>query len=581
MGRSLRLRSFVNISMNKLLLLALLGFALIAIAGAEEENQENAKEIEIEEVQNREIRDAGRKKARKARNRNQKQKKKKSAKKSKKNDRKNTKRKSKGKSKKAAKKAGKKSRNTEGKKSKKNRKTKSKRNKKVKSKKSRKAKARKNKSKNSRKNKSTGKGKKGRKSASIRSSSCLNFTCIDTAVSYLKLLKDRVANHEKQNARITRQNKTGTGKSGKKGLFGPVVIRIVENGGGNASNLTCNGADNAGSAQLTNLTETLLKCEDEIKNACDPSNLPQPNMTEVATCEEAIATFKNKTGDCIKKTGSAACTCWDDETIASSAATIKKCDLSSKSKEFAKALKVCTNAFGKCRKYEDDVGSAIHACNIDTSTLTKKLKNLQANSAALSSLQTKLNSTASSRNVRDASDRSLTCSAVISTSTTVVSLVSQNPVSYSIFTLVQTVISLTFTCTETEKKAIQSVTASVSQAIVHVQAEVTHVKEVFASVTGREVTDSEIESASVCTTDDECDSLVEFPSDSATTAAATSTAASAPAPSAPAPTAPTSAAPTTAAAPTTGAPSSAASSPAAPSAASPSPAAPSPTTLSP
>ena len=105
-----------------------------------------------------------------------------------------------------------------------------------------------------------------------------------------------------------------------------MVIRIVENGGGNASNLTCNGANNAGSAQLTNLTETLLKCEDKIKNACDPSNLPQPNMTEVATCEEAIATFKNKTSDCIKKTGSAACTCWDDETIASSAATIRKCD---------------------------------------------------------------------------------------------------------------------------------------------------------------------------------------------------------------------------------------------------------------
>ena len=134
---------------------------------------------------------------------------------------------------------------------------------------------------------------------------------------------------------------------------------------------------NAGSAKLTNLTETLLKCEDKIKNACDPSNLPQPNMTEVATCEEAIATFKNKTGDCIKKTGSAACTCWDDETIASSAATIRKCDckyshshqnynlffeVSSKSKEFAKALKGCTSAFGKCRKYEDDVGAAIHAC---------------------------------------------------------------------------------------------------------------------------------------------------------------------------------------------------------------------------
>ena len=45
-----------------------------------------------------------------------------------------------------------------------------------------------------------------------------------------------------------------------------------------------------------------------------------------------------------------------------------------------------------------DSGSFLcFACSVDTSTLTKKLKNLQANSAALSSLQTKLNATASSR----------------------------------------------------------------------------------------------------------------------------------------------------------------------------------------
>ena len=303
--------------MNKLLLLALFGFALIAISGAEEENKENFKEIE--DIQNRDVREAGRKATGKSKNRNNKQKKKKSAKQSKKNGRKNTKRKSKRKiNKSAKKKSGKKAGKKTGRKSKKNRKSKSK--------KSGKAKSRKNKSKNSRKNKSTGKGKKGRKSSIIRSSTCLNYTCIDEGVSYLKLLKDKVANFEKQNARITRQNKTGSGKSGKKGLFGPVVRRIVENGGGNASNLTCNGANNAGSAQLTNLTETLLKCEDEIKNACDPSNLPQPNMTEVATCNEAITTFKSKTGECIKKTGAEACTCWDDETIASDAATIRKCD---------------------------------------------------------------------------------------------------------------------------------------------------------------------------------------------------------------------------------------------------------------
>ena len=102
--------------------------------------------------------------------------------------------------------------------------------------------------------------------------------------------------------------------------------RITENGGGNSSNLTCNGQKNSGAAQLTNLTETLLKCEVEIKKNCDPSNLPQPNMTEVTICNAAITIFKNKTGECLKKTGSAACTCWDDTTIASAATTIKTCD---------------------------------------------------------------------------------------------------------------------------------------------------------------------------------------------------------------------------------------------------------------
>ena len=260
------------------------------ISGAEEQQRDQINDIE--QVESRDVREAGKN--------NKKENMKKNAKrKSKKNKRNKSKKKSGRKSKRK----GRKSRKM---------KNKSRRGKKM--------------GRKSRKNKKSQVKNKGRKSSSIRSSTCLNFTCIDDAVSYLKLLKDRVANHEKQNARITRQNKTGSGKSGKKGVFGPVVRRIVENGGGNASDLTCNGKKNSGAAQLTNLTETLLKCEDEIKNACDPSNLPQPNMTEVSTCTEAIATFKTKTTECIKKTGAEACTCWDDATIASTAATIRKCD---------------------------------------------------------------------------------------------------------------------------------------------------------------------------------------------------------------------------------------------------------------
>ena len=102
--------------------------------------------------------------------------------------------------------------------------------------------------------------------------------------------------------------------------------RIVENGGGNASNLTCNGKSNSGAKQLTNLTQTLLNCEEEIKKNCNPSNLPQPNMTKVTTCNNAIDTFKNKADECLKKSGSAACTCWSDSTLETAAKTIKACD---------------------------------------------------------------------------------------------------------------------------------------------------------------------------------------------------------------------------------------------------------------
>ena len=37
------------------------------------------------------------------------------------------------------------------------------------------------------------------------------------------------------------------------------------------------------------------------------------------------------------------------------------------------ALKNCTAAFGKCRKFEDDASTAITACSSDSSKLTAKV----------------------------------------------------------------------------------------------------------------------------------------------------------------------------------------------------------------
>ena len=80
------------------------------------------------------------------------------------------------------------------------------------------------------------------------------------------------------------------------------------------------------------------------------------------------------------------------------------------------------------------------------------------------------------RSTQNASPRALSCSAVTSTSTSVISLVSQNPASFSIFSLIQTVVTVTFTCTETEKIALKAVSASVDKAVTMIALEVEQIQ---------------------------------------------------------------------------------------------------------
>ena len=55
------------------------------------------------------------------------------------------------------------------------------------------------------------------------------------------------------------QNKTGKGKSEKKGIFSGLVTKLIDAGGGNKSDLSCGGSKgNPGSKQLANLT-TIIK----------------------------------------------------------------------------------------------------------------------------------------------------------------------------------------------------------------------------------------------------------------------------------------------------------------------------------
>ena len=59
-------------------------------------------------------------------------------------------------------------------------------------------------------------------------------------------------------------------------------------GGGNKSDLQCNGVSNStGANQLTNLTQTLLKCEQTINASCNTANFPLPNVTQVSSLTAA------------------------------------------------------------------------------------------------------------------------------------------------------------------------------------------------------------------------------------------------------------------------------------------------------
>merc|ERR1712172_204086 len=92
---------------------------------------------------------------------------------------------------------------------------------------------------------------------------------------------------------MTKQNSTGSTKSGKKGLFSPVALRLVDIGGGNKSNMSCGGVyGNTGAAQLQNLTKTLFDCEIEVNKSCNPANFPQPNTTLITLCDSLVTSYQ-------------------------------------------------------------------------------------------------------------------------------------------------------------------------------------------------------------------------------------------------------------------------------------------------
>merc|ERR1711892_815246 len=161
----------------------------------------------------------------------------------------------------------------------------------------------------------------------------VNSTCLDTAVKLMKIVNSKITNFLVQQKRISKYNNTGNKKTAKKGLFGPIASKVIDVGGGNASDLSCSGnKTNPGATKLKSIISSLQKCEVNIKAACDPSAYPLPNMTEANACKTLMVSMKASVEACLKKTGSEACSCWLDSDLKATAEKVKDCDISSSNK---------------------------------------------------------------------------------------------------------------------------------------------------------------------------------------------------------------------------------------------------------
>jgi len=342
------------------------------------------------------------------------------------------------------------------------------------------------------------KSKKGRKQKKLKKSSkpkisgrSVSDACFEQSITVMRMWKDVVTNFEKQKNRMEKQNGTGGSKAEKKGAFDKIAQNLLAAGGGNKSQFTCGGStDNDGAKQLKNLTDTLFACKDNVKMACDPANIPQPNMTKLMMCSEAAMKFKTAATMCLFKSIGAnktdtttACTCWTGDDLTMAVAEVKDCKFSKEAKAVSNALKNCTKAFSTCRKFEDDAATSIASCNSDSSKLTKKAETLSTNKVALAAANAKVASlTDSSRRALRAAS---SCAEVLKYAKQLATAASNFPESPKIQELAAKITGAgSITCSTEEKKSLTEVSAELTEAETTLDNALEAVQEQIMTLTG-------------------------------------------------------------------------------------------------
>ena len=248
-------------------------------------------------------------------------------------------------------------------------------NKKRKNKKSKKQKSKKQQKNKNRKRQKTEKKRSQKATRTQESrqtdSNCLSETCVDNAVKYHKLVNEKVRNFEAQKKRAERFRKQLGNKGAKNADFDHVIDKLVKAGGGNASNLTCNGKNNKGSELLMNLTAELGMCNMSIQDACTVEPVPASNQTFLEACAKTMDDFKTKVEEATRVSstetvaGSESCALWDHANMTTLTDSMKGCiTLLQEEGNLAKATnRACKKQFTDCRGKMEDVGNAIAGCS--------------------------------------------------------------------------------------------------------------------------------------------------------------------------------------------------------------------------
>jgi len=458
--------------MNKLLALTLLGFVLIALAGAE-----GAKEtVEVEALESREARAVTDNK-----------KKEKGAKLAAKKDKKKTKGAKEGKKAAAKHKAKKTAKKSKSQKS---------------------AKKQKKSQKGKKQAKKHGKKvtKHGKKSLhqGRQSTGCLPTTCLDTAVIYLNLMRGKAATLNAQVSRITKLNSSGAAKGKKTNNFNPALGLLVDAAGGNSSAPTCGSATSgAGVNQITNLTAVLSACPTTIAAACALPSLPPT----VSNCSATLTRFATNVNNCLNQTVNATadptvtCACWNATNLSADVPTIKSCNLADSVNTLANVSANCTAAVAKCTKYQQAVPSTMQACNQNPSALLSKLSSLTANQGDATKVQAKIASLTSGSGKMAVNKRapSTSCTGVASDAATYIKTLNDNPASTNLPTLASNVYNAgSVTCSASDIASLNTAAASIATAIAAIVQQIAATQASLSVLTGTTASAAAISAAPAC-----------------------------------------------------------------------------------